>query len=69
MDTRYTGPREWRVCGRYEYWAVDEFRPDEPGNAVYDTVECFRVKRLAERVASALNSAFMAGRNYETSLL
>ncbi len=51
----------WKAQGRYDYWAVDEFRDDEPGNAVYGTVDTFRSKRQAERLAAALNAAYARG--------
>ena len=51
----------WKAVGRYGYWAVDEYRDDEPGNAVYGTVDTYTTKKAAEKVANALNAAYKRG--------
>lgn len=46
----------WRVQGRYEYWAVDEYREGDPSNAKYGSLT-FRTKKDAEKMCYALNAA------------
>jgi radical SAM superfamily enzyme with C-terminal helix-hairpin-helix motif len=49
----------WAVQGRYGYWAVDEHR--HGSTAVYGTVDTFRTRKSAQRVADALNTAHARG--------
>lgn len=60
--------REWSVQGRYEYYAVDEYRPDEKDNCTYGTVDTFRTRKQAQKVADALNRAFRQGMDFQRKL-
>lgn len=50
-------PLEYRVQGRYEYWAIDRYKNGE----MYGTVDIFRTRKLATSVANELNNAYAAG--------
>lgn len=50
------------ACGRYDYYMIDEYRKDDPHNATYgDPLGPFRTRKLAEKVAAAMNSAYQRG--------
>jgi hypothetical protein len=49
---------EFRTQGRNGYTAIDEFRDGK----CYRTVDIFRTRKQAERIADALNGAFADGR-------
>jgi hypothetical protein len=49
--------REYRVAGRYEYWAVDVYID----NGMHGTVDTFRTRKQAQIVANALNAAYSYG--------
>jgi hypothetical protein len=51
----------WVASGRYGYTMVDQYRPNLPGNGVYGTSLGPMSRKVAEQVASALNTAFDLG--------
>jgi hypothetical protein len=57
MSTPY-----WEANGRYGYWAVDEYRLGERSRATYGSIGPFPSRKLAESVASQLNTAYARGR-------
>lgn len=64
--SRLATNREYVASGRYDYWAVDEYHPDEPGNGIYgSSITGLRTKKLAQEIAGALNTAYRNGRKDE----
>lgn len=54
--------RRYGVQGRNGYWAVEEYHPEEPGNATYGDALILPTRKLASAVATQLNRAYGAGR-------
>lgn len=53
MDERY----EFRVQGRYEYWAIDLYR----NRSLVRCIERFKTRKQANLIATELNNAYQQG--------
>lgn len=63
--------RTFKVQGRNGYWGVDEYREiqgQKPSGAIYSSV-ILDTRKSANLVASALNSAYAAGRTDANDLV
>lgn len=61
-DSEYTGAREWKVEGEYEYWAVREYwTSTKSPTTTMRTIEMFNTESEATAVANALGRAFALG--------
>ncbi len=62
MGTYSMNAPYWKWGGRYGASFVDEYRQDDTSNATYGTLDSFRSRKQAEKVAAALNAAYERGR-------
>lgn len=53
--------RVWRASRRYDYYAIDEYRPHEGTGTYGDPIVITGSRRLADQVAARLNEAYAAG--------